>query len=80
MIFLKPPLTSAAALRDVPTKEGVDQVAAGKGVLYLSRLMSRATQSRLGKIVALPMYKSITIRNWNTTTQLLTLMRATPDP
>ena len=47
VVFLKPSLTAAAALREVPTKEGVDSTAAGTGVLYFSRLASRATQSRL---------------------------------
>lgn len=80
VIFLKEPLTAAAALRDVPVREGVDEASAGKGVLYFSRLISRATQSRLGKIVGLPMYKSVTIRNWNTTTKLLQLMQAASEP
>lgn len=74
VIFLKAPLTAKAALRDVPTREGVDQVSAGSGVLYFSRLASKAAQSRLSKIVSLPIYKSMTIRNWNTTSALLRLM------
>ena len=32
--------------------------------------------SRLGKVVAMPMYKSMTIRNWNTTTKLLQMLDA----
>jgi uncharacterized protein (DUF1697 family) len=28
----------------------------------------------LSKIIALPIYKNMTIRNWNTTTKLLMLM------
>ncbi len=74
VIFLKEPLTAAAALRDVPTREGVDTAHAGKGVLYFSRLTSSASQSRLSKIISLPIYPSLTIRNWNTTTKLLELM------
>lgn len=74
VIFLKAPLTSGAALKELPMKEGVDQAAAGPGALYHSRLNSRATQSRLGKLVAMPIYQRMTIRNWNTTTKLLALM------
>jgi uncharacterized protein (DUF1697 family) len=74
VIFLKAPLTAAAAIKDVPANPGVDQAWAGPGVLYFSRLVARSTSSRLGKIVALPMYKNITIRNWNTTTKLLRLL------
>jgi uncharacterized protein (DUF1697 family) len=78
VIFLKQPLTAAAALKGVPTKEGVDRAAAGPGVLYFSRMTSKATQSRLSRIVSMPIYQDMTIRNWNTTTKLLQLMNAEP--
>jgi uncharacterized protein (DUF1697 family) len=55
-------------------KEGVDTVATGPGVIYTSRLIAKVTQSGMNRIVALPIYKSMTIRNWNTTTKLLALM------
>jgi len=74
VLFLKAPLTAAAAVGQVPQKEGVDQIAAGPGVLYGSRLTSRATESRMNKLVGLPIYQSMTIRNWNTTTTLLRMM------
>jgi uncharacterized protein (DUF1697 family) len=76
VVFLKEPLTAAAALRDIATRDGVDEVAAGKGVLYFSRLQARAAQSRLSRVASLPTYKSMTIRNWNTTTKLLALLDA----
>jgi uncharacterized protein (DUF1697 family) len=75
--FLKAPLTSEAAIKNVSTKEGVDRIWAGTGVLYLSRLDSRATQSRLNRIASLPIYKHMTIRNWNTTTKLAELLGST---
>ena len=74
VIFLKSPLTAAQAMKEVPTREGVDRAYAGKGVLYFSRLTSKATQSRLSKIVGTPVYQRVTIRNWNTTTKLTGLM------
>jgi uncharacterized protein (DUF1697 family) len=74
VIFLKEPLVSAEALKGVPRKEGIDQANAGKGVLYFSRLEAKASQSRLSKLMSMPMYKSMTIRNWNTTTKLLELL------
>jgi uncharacterized protein (DUF1697 family) len=76
VIFLKEPLSAAEAMRSVTTKEGVDQAFAGNGVLYFSRLISRASQSRLTRIITLPVYQSMTIRNWNTTTRLLNMMEA----
>jgi len=76
VIFLKEPLTAAEAMQSVTTKEGVDQAFAGNGVLYFSRLISKATQSRLARIITMPVYQSMTIRNWNTTTRLLAMMEA----
>jgi uncharacterized protein (DUF1697 family) len=74
VIFLKEPLTVADAMKSVTIKKGVDQVAAGAGVLYFSRLISKAAQSHLARIVTKPVYKNMTIRNWNTTTKLLKMM------
>jgi uncharacterized protein (DUF1697 family) len=74
VIFLKEPLTAPSAMKSVLVKEGVDQAHAGTGVLYFSRLISRASQSQLSRLVSLPMYQSMTIRNWNTTTKLLRMM------
>jgi uncharacterized protein (DUF1697 family) len=42
--------------------------------LYFSRLISRAAQSRLSRVVGTPAYQNMTIRNWNTTAKLLDLM------
>jgi uncharacterized protein (DUF1697 family) len=77
VIFLKKPLSAAEAIRDLAQREGVDQAFAGDGVLYTIRLNSRATQSRLNRIVEMPIYPTITIRNWNTTTKLLNLIENT---
>ncbi|HLO29524.1 MAG TPA: DUF1697 domain-containing protein [Anaerolineales bacterium] len=74
VIFLKEPLTAAQAMKSVSAREGVDQASAGKGVLYFSRLISRASQSYLTRIITMPVYQNMTIRNWNTTLKLLNLM------
>lgn len=79
VIFLKEPLTAAKAMKSVTTKEGVDEAHAGTGVLYFSRLNSKASQSHLARIIGLPMYQDMTIRNWNTTSKLLALMEAAND-
>lgn len=76
VIFLKLPLTAAAAMKIVSLKEGVDHAFEGNSVLYFSRLTSRASQSRLSRIIATQEYKNMTIRNWNTTTKLLALLDA----
>jgi uncharacterized protein (DUF1697 family) len=77
VIFLKEPLTAAAAMKSVRTREGVDAVHAGRGVLYFSRLVARASQSLLSRLVSMPVYQQMTIRNWNTTTKLLARMETT---
>jgi uncharacterized protein (DUF1697 family) len=76
VVFVKEPLAAGAALEKVPMKEGVDRAFAGRGVLYFSRLRSKATSSRLNRVASLPIYKNMTIRNWNTTTRLLRMMDA----
>jgi uncharacterized protein (DUF1697 family) len=76
VIYLREPLTAAEAMKSVLTKAGVDEAFAGSGVLYFSRLIAKAAQSRLARIVGLPVYKDLTIRNWNTTSKILALMDA----
>ena len=74
VIFLKKPLTAAEAMESVKVKDGVDAAYKGKEVLYFSRLISKAAQSQLSRIVGSPVYTSMTIRNWNTTTKLLGIL------
>ncbi|MDX2086960.1 MAG: DUF1697 domain-containing protein [Kofleriaceae bacterium] len=76
VLFLMPPLTGATVVKLVPCREGVDEVWAGRGVLYHARLEAKATQSYLSKVVAMPIYQRMTIRNWNTTTALLRMMES----
>jgi uncharacterized protein (DUF1697 family) len=73
VVFLKAPLTSRQAMRVVELREGVDQAWPGRGVVYFASDNARLTASRMGRIVATPEYKSMTIRSWRTTTKLLDL-------
>jgi uncharacterized protein (DUF1697 family) len=73
VIFLRPPVSAAEALSKIKTKEGVDFVSAGEGVLYFSRLSSKSSQSHMTKLIGTAIYKEMTIRNWNTTTRLAEL-------
>ncbi len=75
VMFLLDPLTPENVLASLKLREGVDEAFAGPGVVYFSRLISRAGQSYLSKVVSLPIYKKMTIRNWNTTTRLYELMQ-----
>jgi len=56
-------------------KEGVDRVWEGSGAIYPQRLSAQRTKSRLSKIIGTPAYKSMTIRNWNTTMKLLEMLK-----
>jgi len=76
VLFLKEPLTAEEAMKSISIKEGVDEAFSRKGVLYFSRLNSKATQSHLNRIASMPVYQSMTLRNWNTTTKLLNMMEA----
>ncbi len=79
VIFLKHPLTADDAFDALPSpREGVDHWGKGPaGCVYASRLTALATKSRLGQIASSPIYPSITIRNWNTTTKLQKLLTET---
>lgn len=67
---------AAEALRAFNPREGVDAVWAGKGVIYSQRLSAERTRSRLSTVMSSPLYQAMTIRNWNTTTKLLAMLRA----
>jgi uncharacterized protein (DUF1697 family) len=57
-------------------REGVDRVWPGAGVVYSQRLSAQRTKSRLSSMMASPLYKSMTIRSWNTTVKLLEMLNA----
>jgi uncharacterized protein (DUF1697 family) len=73
-VFLKPPLVAEQAMAFVELRDGVDRVWAGDGVLYFQRLSARRTQSKLSRLLGKSVYRQMTIRNWATTTRLLSLL------
>lgn len=74
VLFTREPLTPGEVLAEVTLRDGVDEAHAGTHALYFRRLSSRASQSRLTQLVQRPVYKGLTIRNWNTTTTLLAML------
>lgn len=68
-------IDSDQALPVFNPRAGVDQVWPGDGVIYSQRLSALRTKSRLSKIMGTPVYKSMTIRNWRTTTKLLEILK-----
>lgn len=77
VIFLKEPLRASSVIKQLTIKEGVDEIHHCTGAIYYRRLISKASQSHLSRLVKLPIYQDVTIRNWNTTTRLLKLMEET---
>ncbi len=76
VIFLDSEIEAETLLPKISLREGVDRAAAGNGVLYFSKLIEKATQSRLSKIISLAEYRFMTVRNWNTTRKILELLRS----
>jgi uncharacterized protein (DUF1697 family) len=74
--FLRPPLESAEALEHVKVTPGVDSVASGPGVLYLSTVISRLESSAFARLVGTPVYAEMTVRNYNTSRKILEMMEA----
>jgi uncharacterized protein (DUF1697 family) len=74
--FVIGPVTVQEVLAEIEPKEGVDFVETGPGVLYMSTRLSGITKSRFSKLVAKKIYKSISIRNYNTVKKLLAFMES----
>ena len=69
-------IDAAEATPAFSPKEGVDRVWPGDGVVYSQRLSAQRTKSRLNRVIGSPVYKSMTIRSWQTTLALVDLVRA----
>lgn len=67
-------IDSSQAMPIFNPREGVDKVWPGIGVIYSQRLSAERTKSRLGRIIGTPLYQSMTIRSWSTTTKLLEML------
>ncbi len=74
VLFVRKPLTVKKAFGALEFRPGIDSAWPGPGVIYFSRLASRASGSRLSNFVMLPEYQNVTIRSWSTTTKLLAKM------
>ena len=64
----------AEAMTAFSPMEGVDTIWPGKGIIYSQRLSAKRTKTRLNRMMAHPLYKSMTIRSWSTVTSLLDLL------
>jgi uncharacterized protein (DUF1697 family) len=74
--FVRPPVVARDVLPALAPKDGVDTIAAGTHAVYMRRLAAKAAQSHLTRITGKPIYKDLTIRNWNTSVALAKLLAA----
>ena len=74
LLLVAPALASAADNKPNPT--GSTTASTGKGKYTKQETQVQATQTKLTKIVGTPIYKQLTIRNWNTTTKLVRLLES----
>jgi uncharacterized protein (DUF1697 family) len=74
VVFLLGPAGAAEIVAGLRPRDGVDTVVAGDRVVYFERLIARASQSYLTRVIGLPVYRQMTIRNWRTTTTLLAML------
>lgn len=64
----------AEAMAQISARQSVDEVWPGDKVIYFRNSIPEASKSYLSKITQQPVYQSVTIRNWNTTSKLLQLL------
>ena len=67
-------ISATEAMTAFDPRPGVDTIWPGAGVVYSQRLSAQRTKSRLNKVMSSPLYRSMTIRNWATTTKLAELL------
>ena len=72
--FLRPGTHAADALAAFSLREGVDAAWAGDAAVYFRRLSAERTKSRMSSVMASPVYKHMTIRNWRTTKTLVEML------
>lgn len=72
-------MTGPHAMQEVVTaigelKPDIEELKPGNGVLYQSMSFSSFGRTTAGKLAANPIYKKMTVRNFNTATKLLSFM------
>lgn len=74
-LFLLPPYDMKEVIKNIGVlKPDIETVTPGDGVLFQSMSKALFGRTTTGKLASMPVYKRMTIRNYNTTTKLLKLM------
>ena len=75
LIILFPPVTAAEALKASGVlKPAIEFAVAGTGVIYQGMSVKDRGKTTYAKIIGKPIYKQMTIRNYNTATKLLGIL------
>ena len=75
VLFIVEPHTSAAVLDAIgELRPDIEAVQAGDGMIFQSLEYSKFGQTTTGKLASNPIYKSLTIRNYNTAQKLALLL------
>jgi len=69
-------VTAAVVEPYITVNPDVDDVHCGERAFYHRRVAALASRSRVSKIIGTPVYASLTIRNWRTTTALAEMLDA----
>ncbi len=72
--FVKFPAQPEEVLKEIRPKNNVDFVNPGPGVVYMTTKTSGLTKSSFPKFIATKIYRSVTMRNYNTVQKLRELM------
>jgi uncharacterized protein (DUF1697 family) len=76
LVLLKPYRMSDVVQSIGILKPGIEAMQPGNGVIYQSMSRDVFGKTTTGKLASSPIYKRITIRNYNTSTKLLSLLEA----
>jgi uncharacterized protein (DUF1697 family) len=72
--FVIPPTKPAEIIPVIKLREDVDFIDSGEYVIYMTTKMSGLTKSGFSKFASHPLYKKVTIRNFNTVQKILSRM------
>jgi uncharacterized protein (DUF1697 family) len=79
LVLLKPYDMSDAVMAVGELKPDIEAMESGKGVLYQSMSLALFGRTTTGKLASSPIYKQMTVRNFNTATKLLGLLEKLED-
>lgn len=75
LLILTEPYDINEAVREIGTlKPDIESLSSGERVMYQSVSWQYFGRARSGKLASLPIYKKMTVRNYNTATKILALL------